>query len=219
MIIIWLRGTVLAKSIREYYLFFFLSLFQASNLKGKAIKPITTFCRVWGFGAKFEGEVRHIFQCGDTRYANGTEGVLDAYQSVFQTDLILSGPTSISDVLRAAAGRARRFRDDPKMDLRYCILLILTDGCVHDLAYTQWLVRAYRDDNRPLSVIVVGIGRADFSEFHQWDQSTPDLRGRFKFVEFREHNDNPDKLAEVALANLPHEMLEYYMSRNIIPTA
>jgi hypothetical protein len=198
-------------------LFFVLFLSVKYGLNGKVFNISPTFLRVWGFGAKFEGVKRDVFQCGDTRYANGIDGVLDAYQSVFQTELIMSGPTIIRHVLRAAAGRARRFRDDPQTDLRYCVVLILTDGCVHDLAYTQWLVRAYRDDNRPLSVIVVGIGRADFSEFHQWDQSTSDVRGRFKFVEFREHNNEEGELAKVAFENLPHEIVEYYTSRNIFP--
>ena len=200
-------------------LFFVLFLSVKYVLKSKVFNIFPTFLRVWGFGAKFEGVKRDIFQCGDTRYASGIDGVLDAYQSVFRRELIMSGPTEISDVLAAAAGRARRFRDDPQTDLRYCVVLILTDGCVHDLAKTQEFVQAYRDDNRPLSVIVVGIGRADFSEFHQWDQSTSDDRGRFKFVEFREHNNDEGELAKVAFANLPHEIAEYYTRRNIFPHA
>jgi hypothetical protein len=175
------------------------------------------FRRVWGFGAKYDGEVRHIFRCGDSKYAHGTEGVLKAYRSVFDTDFTMSGPTVISDVLRAGAGRARRFHNGPDKDLRYCVLLILTDGCVHDLPFTQGLVRSYMDDDLPLSVIVVGIGRADFTEFHQWDLAPPEIRGRFKFVEFREHQIDPDNLPRKALLNLPHEIVDYYMGRNIFP--
>jgi len=176
------------------------------------------FRRVWGFGAKYDGEVRHIFRCGDNKYAHGTEGVLKAYRSVFDTDLTMSGPTVISDVLRAGAGRARLFHNGPDKDLRYCILLILTDGCVHDLPFTQGLVRSYMDDDLPLSVIVVGIGRADFTEFHQWDLAPPEIRGRFKFVEFREHQIDPDNLPRKALLNLPHEIVDYYMGRGILPS-
>ena len=44
---------------------------------------------VWGFGAKYGGQVRHIFQCGDSATAFGTQGVLDAYRKVFETDLIM----------------------------------------------------------------------------------------------------------------------------------
>ncbi|KAL3777699.1 LOW QUALITY PROTEIN: hypothetical protein ACHAW5_010337 [Stephanodiscus triporus] len=173
--------------------------------------------RVWGFGAKYDGEIRHIFQCGGGRHVRGTQGALDAYRSVFETDLTMSGPTIISEVLRAAAGRSQRFLTQTNTDMHYCILLILTDGIVHNLRDTQQLVRSYRDRNLPLSVIVVGIGRADFTEFHQWDQSPPELRGRFKFVEFREHQIDPDNLPRNALMNVPHEVVDYYMARNIFP--
>jgi hypothetical protein len=185
-LVVPLRGTVTTKNIRECV---FFSLFQASSTyvsESQNNQICYNIRRVWG-GAKYDGIVQHIFQVRDSKFAHGTEGVLDAYQSVFETDLTKSGPTLISDVLRAAAGRARRFRNDPNMDLRYCILLILTNRVIHGLPYMQDLVQSYRDADLPLLVIVVGIGRADFTEFHQWDLAPPELHGRFKFVEFREH--------------------------------
>ena len=64
----------------------------------------------WGFGAKYSGEVQHIFQCGQSSSARDIDGIVDAYRSVFQTDLIMSGPTVISKVVQAAAARARNFK-------------------------------------------------------------------------------------------------------------
>jgi hypothetical protein len=64
---------------------------------------------VWGFGAKYGGQIRHIFQCGPTGTAKGVEGIIDHYRSVFRTDLIMSGPTDICQVIQAAAARAQNF--------------------------------------------------------------------------------------------------------------
>jgi len=174
---------------------------------------------VWGFGAKYGGTVRHIFQCGGSPTANGTQGVLDAYRTVFETDLIMSGPTVINSVLRQAAARSKKFYNAPlsKTNMGYCVLLVLTDGIVNDLQSTQELVRSYRELQIPLSVIVVGIGRADFTEFHKWNHAPLDIRGRFQFVEFREHQFDPDTLARKALLNIPHEIVDYFLSRNILP--
>jgi hypothetical protein len=61
---------------------------------------------VLGFGAKYGGVVRHCFQCGPTEEANGVQGVLDAYHAVFQSGLIMSGPTVFTEVIEAAATRA-----------------------------------------------------------------------------------------------------------------
>jgi len=44
---------------------------------------------VLGFGAKYDGIVRHCFQCGPTREVKGVQGILDAYHHVFNTGLIM----------------------------------------------------------------------------------------------------------------------------------
>lgn len=141
--------------------------------------------------------------------------MLDAYRTVFETDLIMSGPTEITSVLKAAAARSKRFY---KVNTRqYCVLLILTDGIVRDLQATKDLVQSYRNIQLPLSVIVVGIGRADFSAFHDWNRAEEDVRGCFRFVEFREHQFDPDTLAMEALDRVPQEVVRYFLSRNVHP--
>lgn len=73
---------------------------------------------VWGFGAKFSGVARHIFRCGSSDSVHGVEGVLKAYQSVFQKDLVMSGPTVFAQVIQAAALRARKYH--------VCFVAVLT---------------------------------------------------------------------------------------------
>ena len=45
---------------------------------------------VLGFGAKYDGQVYHAFQCGNEREVCGIDGVLAAYHHVFKTGLIMS---------------------------------------------------------------------------------------------------------------------------------
>lgn len=61
---------------------------------------------VWGFGAKYGGVVRHCFQCGPTEEVHGVEGVINAYHQVFQSGLVMSGPTVFTEVIETAAARA-----------------------------------------------------------------------------------------------------------------
>ena len=127
---------------------------------------------VWGFGAKYDSTVRHIFQCGSTPTVDGVSGVLDAYQSVFQSDFIMSGPTIFTQVLQAAASKAKRFQDD-NIDKRfqddnidkpfqYVVLLVITDGVMDNYNETLERLKAYH--TVPLSVIFVGVGRNDFTK-------------------------------------------------------
>jgi len=129
----------------------------------------------------------------------------------------LSGPTEIHAVLRAAAARAKKFYGTPS-SLQYCVLLILTDGIVNDLHATQELIRSYQTLQLPLSVVVVGIGRADFTEFCRWGDAPPNVRGRCKFVEFRKHQFDPDALSREVLANVPHEIVDNLLARSILPS-
>lgn len=75
---------------------------------------------------------------------------------------------------------------------QYFILLILTDGVITDMADTrEAIVQASR---LPMSVIIVGVGNADFSDMQMLDgddgilrspKGEPVLRDIVQFVPFR----------------------------------
>ena len=62
---------------------------------------------VWGFGAKYNGVVRHCFQCGHEVEVEGVQGIMDAYRGVFRTPLTMSYPTKLNEVVETAASYAR----------------------------------------------------------------------------------------------------------------
>jgi Copine len=164
---------------------------------------------VWGFGAKFGGVVRHIFQCGPTSTVQGIDGVLEAYRTVFQSDLLMSGPTHFGQVIQAAALRARKYHESMSMCHRYCVLLIITDGMVDDVEETKRKLWVYKD--MPLSVIIVGVGRAEFKGMKALcNHGTPAT-----FVEFRQHQHDPLSMAKAALGELPQQIVDYMTANDI----
>ncbi len=58
----------------------------------------------------------------------------------------------------------------------YHILLILTDGMIHDMPETTDLI--VECANYPLSIIIVGIGNADFSNMEKLDGDEVRLRNQ-----------------------------------------
>lgn len=158
--------------------------------------------------------MRHIFQCGANPFATDVKGVLRAYRSVFETDLIMSGPTVLSSVLKAAASRARAFK---ATELKYCVLLILTDGIVTDSDFgrTQQLIQSYKD--LPLSIVMVGIGRADFTLMQNWNSSPSEVGGNFSFVSYRQHQYDSVALSKAALQRVPFDIRDYFARRGILP--
>ena len=101
--------------------------------------------------------------------------------------------------------------------MRYCVLLILTDGIAQEIEETRRKLNVYT--SVPLSVIFVGIGRSDFSIMYALIQGQKgDLqRKNTTFVEFRQHQHDPMSLGLAALEELPNQLLEYMSQENIQP--
>jgi hypothetical protein len=176
---------------------------------------------VWGFGAKFGAMTRHVFQCGPTPTVTGVDGILEAYRSVFQSDLVMSGPTVFVQVLQAAAARAHKQHTATVAAGRlphYTILLIITDGIMNDFEETRQRLDMY--STLPLSVIFVGVGRSDFSLLYRMCEQPPAAgrgggRNITTFCEFHRHQHDPAALGEAALRNVPSQLCEYMQSRGL----
>jgi hypothetical protein len=183
---------------------------------------------VWGFGAKFEpdGPVRHIFQCGSTSTVHGVDGILDAYKSVFRSDLIMSGPTVFVQVLQAAAARAKRHHLDHEQQLHsidkggnnlrysYTVLVIITDGIMDDVMSTRERLDLY--STMPLSVVFVGVGRSDFDALDVICQPlSSSKRCNTTFVQFRQLQHDPAALGDAALRNIPIQLCEYMQQQGL----
>lgn len=166
---------------------------------------------VWGFGAKFVGDgvVRHVFQCGNET-CHSVADILDAYKSIFSLGFTMSGPTVFDKVMQGAAYRAKQSMEHIQAGrFQYNLLLIITDGTVQNMEETRRKMTVYRD--LPLSIILVGVGRADMQELRMLCQEFPD---KSIFVDFRENQSNPAELANAALGDLPRQITKYINNKS-----
>lgn len=171
---------------------------------------------VWGFGAKYSGNVYHLFQCGPTKEVNGVAGILEAYHQTFKSGLVMSSPTVVTQVIETAASFARKGQQEAQREgkIKYSILLILTDGAVSDINATMASLRAASD--APLSIVVVGIGNADFTAMQNLDDrgSPTDV---LQFVEFNSHKHSPGSLTQATLSEIPDQLVAYFQRNRIQP--
>ncbi len=79
----------------------------------------------------------------------------------------------------------------------YHILLLLTDGAINDMNATKDLI--VECAKYPLSIIIVGVGNANFSLMNELDgdevvlrntRGEPSSRDIVQFVEFNKHKNN-----------------------------
>ena len=87
----------------------------------------------------------------------------------------LYGPTNFADVLEytnscAAAAQVSHARQ------QYFVLLVNTDGCILDMQRTVDTIVAGSD--LPLSIIITGVGDANFSSMERLDVCRPAARCR-----------------------------------------
>lgn len=171
---------------------------------------------VLGFGAKYGGVVRHCFQVGPQKEVHGVKGILDAYKGVFKTPLTMSGPTVFTEVIAHAAAQAKA--QQQANPLSYTILLLLTDGAVTDVAATTQALASVAD--APLSVVIVGIGNADFSSMQFLDDFETRAgmsRDIVQFVQFNAHAHDKTSLTRATLEEIPDQLVQFFHRRGILP--
>lgn len=199
---------------------------------GSVLKPYDTdnMYPVYGFGAKIrQGDgtfsaVQHCFPVyGGGVEVQGVEGLLQAYKDCLQ-NVLLSGPTLFSPLVNASSqiAASNNCRQDKQ---KYDILLILTDGVINDMDATINSIIGASD--QPLSIIIIGIGEADFSGMTALDSdhellksgSNVAKRDIVQFVAYRDVCQSPpSELASLVLAEVPGQLLKYMESRGIKPT-
>jgi len=182
---------------------------------------------VYGFGGSINGQVSHCFPinfCRDQPELAGLGEVLGAYKNSFQY-VSLSGPTLFAPIISLACDAAERNQRDTSSQ-KYTVLLILTDGVINDLDQTKEQI--IRGSELPLSIVIVGVGNADFTtmEILDADDNPLEYRGKrmkrdiVQFVPFRQFKQaHYSLLAQETLREIPGQVTGYYKSRGILPNA
>ncbi|XP_070300698.1 copine-9-like isoform X1 [Salvelinus sp. IW2-2015] len=184
----------------------------------------------YGFGAKLppDGKISHAFPLsGDNENPNcvGIEGVLEAYFQSLRT-VQLYGPTNFSPVINQVARSAQDVTDGSQ----YFVLLMITDGVISDMVQTKEAV--VNAAALPMSIIIIGVGPAEFDAMEELDgdEVRVSFRGHFaerdivQFVPFRDYMDRSGnqvlsmaRLAKDVLAEIPEQLLGFMKTRGIEP--
>jgi hypothetical protein len=175
----------------------------------------------FGFGGQLpDGSTSHCFAMNGNPAAPevpGIPGMVGAYWQALSV-VRLSGPTYFAPIIRKTIELARGETVTQEAQ-KYTVLLLLTDGAFNDEKDT---VEAIIDASQhPISIIIVGIGPADFAAMERLDADTGLLRSGSKvaardivqFVPFRNFS-GPyagAELAKAVLKEVPAQMVAYFM--------
>ena len=185
---------------------------------------------VYGFGGipPGENESNDCFNINFTDSPNikTIEEVISIYkQSLNQ--IAFKGPTRFAPVISKVMEEIKKEMKDYPEDNHYEILMILTDGIINDMPKTLELLVDCAE--LPLSVIIIGIGKANFDDMHILDGDEvklTDHKGRVtkrdlvQFVEYEKFKQKKgnEELAEEVLKEIPRQVEEYYaLTNNFYP--
>jgi Copine/C2 domain len=176
---------------------------------------------ILGFGAKYNGEVYDVFQCGKEKLVSGTRGVLKTYRDQFKSGITMAHtPTVFTKIIKTASAHARKAAVVAESigQQAYTILIVLTDGDVHDIEEISGaLDEAVK---APLSIVFVGIGNEEFPGMNFIDDGRMERTRRdiAQFVEFNRHYCRHGvKFAFEALSEIPQQLVDYFQSKKIDP--
>lgn len=181
-----------------------------------------------GFGARIPPnmQVSHEFAVNfdpSNPFCKGIDGILEAYKACI-SKIQLYGPTNFSPIIYHVARFAMQAQQEHSAK-NYYILMIITDGAISDVDDTiRALVYA---STLPMSVIIVGVGDADFTTMDILDADDKLLKDRtgnvsrrdiVQFVPMRDFvGKSPEALSQHVLAEAPRQVCEYFRLYAIPP--
>ena len=140
--------------------------------------------QVYGFGGKYRGQVNHCFPLNgndNNPEVLGLPGIMSVYsEAIFKYELY--GPTLFQNIIAETVKQAT-FSKNSQASRNYTILLILTDGQINGTSIStlcnktnkkvtdmdQTILQIIRGSSLPMSIIIVGVGSADFSSMETLD--------------------------------------------------
>lgn len=179
----------------------------------------------YGFGGvpKNEIQVSHCFNINgnpDDPTIDGLENLISEYKKSLSS-VRQWGPTKFSRIMQHMDNVIKE-QIQKKIEM-YHILFILTDGVVHDMKQTLDAVISL--SSKPVSIIIIGIGEADFTNMDILDGDDDDLRiidpigfqpipDIVQFVKFNEFQHDVGMLAEQVLFEVPDQFVSYMQNND-----
>lgn len=183
----------------------------------------------YGFGANLDPRGKKVSHCFNLTLRDGVEevagidGLCEAYKNCLNK-VQLYGPTYFSEILNNIAAKSTNICSQASQT--YNILLIITDGVINDMQRSvDAIVSA---THLPLSIIIVGVGDADFTNMEILDADDNPLRhsrtGKLmkrdivQFVPFNEFKtQHISAIARETLEEVPGQVTSFMSMQNIYP--
>ena len=192
-----------------------------SNYNNEKLYP------VYGFGAILNNSLyEEVSMCFNINFQDNPEihtidNVIQVYRQNLEK-LTFAGPTYFSPIINKVIRDIKSKDRDSNQE--YNILMILTDGVIDDIQET--IDALVEGSFLPLSVVIVGIGNADFSNMVVLDgnenplisnQNKKWMRDLVQFIHYNKYKNDEKTLTKEILEEIPRQIIEYHTLNHIYP--
>ena len=171
---------------------------------------------VFGFGANVNGEFSNCFNINfnENSKIKGVENIIKEYKNAVNK-VDFSGGTYFAPVINSINSKIK----SSKQNLNYNILMIISDGYVHDIE--DIIDRIVESSKLPLSVIIIGVGAdvtSDMKKLNGEDGKLIDSSGEglekdiVQYVHFNDYNENIEKLTQEVFRYIPQQIKDYFQN-------
>ena len=170
---------------------------------------------VYGFGAQLNGEFKDVFNINGTDDENiiGIENIISKYKETINS-VYFAWPTFFAPVIKEIT---RKVEINYVNNFNYNILLIISDGCIHD--NTEMIDNIIEASKFPISFIIIGVGddvtydmKRLNGESGKLISSTREVLNKdiVQYVHFNDYADDLNKLTEAVFKYIPDQISNYY---------
>ena len=174
---------------------------------------------IYGFGANYKGLFLRCFNLDDKgEKISGIENIIDSYKKTVKK-VTFSGGTYFSPVIEKINQELKKNINNE--NLKYHILLILSDGIVDDI--NEIIDSVIESAKLPLSIIIIGVGDSVEDDMKRLNGEYGKLisskgeileKDIIQYVHFNDYADDIEKLTEAVLKNIPEQISDYYDNLN-----
>jgi hypothetical protein len=173
---------------------------------------------VYGFGAELNGEFKDIFNINgnDDESIIGLENIISKYKETVNS-VYFDGPTLFAPVIKEIKRKVEINYDN---NFNYNILLIISDGYIHDI--TETIDTIIEASKFPISFIIIGVGddvnydmKRLNGESGKLISSTGEILNKdiVQYVHYNDYADDLNKLTEAVLKYIPDQISNYYKDK------
>ena len=188
------------------------------------------FFYIYGYGFQFKDnskEVKNMFPISQEsdRPSVPKKNIKSAYYKFLENIKFNNIKTNLDLIIKQLNEKIKEDIDDYEVREYNVLLLFANNDITNEKEFYNEIILS---SDLPISVVVIGLGKGPFTKLENAENNFMKLtdkngnkakRNNFKFISFKKQGNNYQKTVKNSLIDIPDQMIEYLILKNINPSS